>query len=60
TGGHKKGGWRMERGHGGGGIGGGSSWERRGGGEGGDEPCWRWSDAYRTTMRIHAKQTEIV
>ena len=26
----------------------------------GDEPCWRWSDAYRTTMRIHAKQTEIV
>ena len=26
----------------------------------GDEPCWRWSDAYRQTMRIHTKQVEIV
>ena len=22
----------------------------------GDEPCWRWSDAYRQTLRIHTKQ----
>jgi len=24
----------------------------------GDEPCWRWSDGYRQTLRIHTKQTE--
>jgi hypothetical protein len=23
----------------------------------GSEPCWRWSDAYRHTLRIHTKQT---
>jgi len=25
----------------------------------GDEPCWRWSDGYRTTMRIHTKQVDM-
>ncbi len=24
----------------------------------GDEPCWRWSDAYRQTLRIHTKQVD--
>jgi hypothetical protein len=24
----------------------------------GDEPCWRWSDPYRTTRRIHTKQID--
>lgn len=23
----------------------------------GGEPCWRWSDAFRTAYRIHAKHT---
>jgi len=23
-----------------------------------DEPCWRWSDAYRQTLRIHTKQVD--
>jgi len=22
----------------------------------GKEPCWRWSDPYRTTLRVHTKQ----
>ena len=22
----------------------------------GHEPCWRWSDAYRRTLRLHTKQ----
>jgi hypothetical protein len=22
----------------------------------GDEPCWRWSDPYRTTLRIHTNR----
>ena len=25
----------------------------------GDEPCWRWSDGYRQTLRIHTKQTDM-
>jgi len=25
----------------------------------GDEPCWRWSDGYRQTLRIHTKQTDL-
>ncbi|MCL2645615.1 MAG: hypothetical protein FWD61_01255 [Phycisphaerales bacterium] len=25
----------------------------------GDEPCWRWSDAYRQTLRIHTKQIDV-
>jgi len=25
----------------------------------GDEPCWRWSDAYRQTLRIHTKQVDL-
>ena len=25
----------------------------------GDEPCWRWSDGYRQTLRIHTKQTNM-
>ncbi len=24
----------------------------------GDEPCWRWSDSYRQTLRIHTKQVD--
>jgi hypothetical protein len=24
----------------------------------GNEPCWRWSDPYRKTLRIHTKQTD--
>jgi hypothetical protein len=24
----------------------------------GKEPCWRWSDAYRKTLRIHTKQID--
>ena len=24
----------------------------------GKEPCWRWSDAYHKTLRIHTKQVE--
>jgi hypothetical protein len=24
----------------------------------GKEPCWRWSDPHRRTMRIHAKQVD--
>lgn len=24
----------------------------------GDEPCWRWSDAYWQTLRIHTKQVD--
>lgn len=24
----------------------------------GDEPCWRWSDGYRQTLRIHTKQID--
>lgn len=24
----------------------------------GQEPCWRWSDAYHNTLRIHTKQVE--
>lgn len=24
----------------------------------GDEPCWRWSDVYRQTLRIHTKQVD--
>ena len=24
----------------------------------GDEPCWRWSDAYRQTLRVHTKQVD--
>jgi hypothetical protein len=24
----------------------------------GSEPCWRWSDPYRKTLRIHTKQVE--
>jgi hypothetical protein len=23
----------------------------------GKEPCWRWSDAYHTTLRIHTQET---
>lgn len=26
-----------------------------GGAGGGEEPCWRWSDDYRQTLRIHTK-----
>jgi len=25
----------------------------------GSEPCWRWSDTYRHTLRIHTKQTDV-
>jgi len=25
----------------------------------GDEPCWRWSDGYRQTLRIHTKQIDM-
>ena len=25
----------------------------------GKEPCWRWSDPYRTTLRIHTKETAL-
>ena len=25
----------------------------------GKEPCWRWSDPYRKTLRIHSKQVEV-
>jgi len=25
----------------------------------GDEPCWRWSDGYRQTLRIHTKQVDM-
>ena len=25
----------------------------------GDEPCWRWSDAYRHTLRVHSKQVDV-
>lgn len=25
----------------------------------GDEPCWRWSDAYRQTVRVHTKQVDV-
>lgn len=25
----------------------------------GDEPCWRWSDPYRQTVRIHTKQVDV-
>ena len=25
----------------------------------GKEPCWRWSDSYRKTLRIHSKQVEV-
>lgn len=25
----------------------------------GDEPCWRYSDLYRQTLRIHTKQVEV-
>ena len=25
----------------------------------GDEPCWRWSDSYRQTLRIHTKQVDV-
>jgi len=24
----------------------------------GKEPCWRWSDPYRRTLRVHAKQID--
>jgi hypothetical protein len=24
----------------------------------GKEPCWRWSDPFRKTLRIHTKQTD--
>ena len=24
----------------------------------GKEPCWRWSDAYRKTLRVHTKQID--
>lgn len=24
----------------------------------GDEPCWRWSDVYRQTLRIHTQQVD--
>jgi hypothetical protein len=24
----------------------------------GKEPCWRWSDPYRRTLRVHAKQVD--
>lgn len=24
----------------------------------GNEPCWRWSDPYRRTLRIHAKHVD--
>ena len=24
----------------------------------GKEPCWRWSDPYRKTLRIHTKEVE--
>ena len=24
----------------------------------GDEPCWRWSDSYRQTLRVHTKQVD--
>ena len=29
-------------------------------GDSGGEPCWRWSDAYRQTLRIHTKQVDTV
>jgi hypothetical protein len=25
----------------------------------GGEPCWRWSDPYRRTLRIHTKQIDV-
>lgn len=25
----------------------------------GGEPCWRWSDPYRQTLRIHTKQIDV-
>jgi hypothetical protein len=25
----------------------------------GGEPCWRWSDPYRQTLRIHTKQVDV-
>ena len=25
---------------------------------GGKEPCWRWSDPYRNTIRVHTKQVQ--
>jgi len=25
----------------------------------GKEPCWRWSDPFRTSMRIHTKETAL-
>jgi hypothetical protein len=25
----------------------------------GNEPCWRWSDPYRKTLRIHTKQIAV-
>ena len=28
-------------------------------GDGGGEPCWRWSDGYRQTLRIFTKQIDM-
>ena len=25
----------------------------------GNEPCWRWSDGYRQTLRVHTKQVDV-
>ncbi len=29
------------------------------GGGGGGEPCWRWSDGYRQTLRVHTQQVDM-